>query len=231
MLLYKFTFIDKNKFLYLLFAFLIILSVITLQTYWFAFFIGSLWLFCEYFYRLPIHTLGTEKEIQKLDNRLGLLKDESTNFVKISSPCYGRIYDVEYTNEFIRIVTLLNVFDVHYQFAPIQGYISKTHYKKGTFYMNYMLEKSRHNERQHIIFNNDNGLEVEVIQIAGTLTQRIELMKKKMELVKQGEAYGLIHFGSRVDIIIPRIWNKKEFKLAVRPSQKIKGYYSTLGYY
>ncbi len=226
---YKSTFRQRNPILF--FTILITTTILLLQfkTYYLGTTTIILWLFLEYFYRLPINfSIKSNKELKKLDAKLGLIEDKTLNENRVLAPCYGTIKKIEQEKDFIRIITILEVTDVHYQFAPISGNIIEKHYKEGETYIAHLLEKSKYNERNHCVFNGRNGLKVEVIQIAGVLARRIEMLHKNKIHYLAGEPYGLIHFGSRVDTIIPNTNNKKPIKLLVKEGDRLKGFNSTL---
>jgi phosphatidylserine decarboxylase precursor-related protein len=223
---YKLTFKKKNPILF--FILLISLSIITIsfKTFYFSLFIVLIWIFMEYFYRLPV--LKSQELLKKLDNILGIypLKDDYS----LTSPCYGTIKKIELNKDYTRIISVLSVFDVHYQFAPMNSIITESVYKKGEFNIAYLLKKSKLNERNHVIFESNDGLKVEVIQIAGVLTRRIELIGNK-KIYKKGEPYGLIHFGSRVDTIIPNTFNGKTVTLLVKEGDTLRGFNSKICIY
>lgn len=102
-----------------------------------------------------------------------------------------------------RISIFLNVFDVHVNRIPIDGTIIKVHYHPGKF-VNASLDKaSDHNERNSLIITTASGTEILVVQIAGLIARRILCDVQVEQEVKAGEAYGIIRFGSRVDIYLP----------------------------
>ena len=121
--------------------------------------------------------------------------------------------------------------DIHYQFSPIHGSLTRTEYKPGEFYIAGLLDKSKYNERNHCIFKSYDGITVEVIQIAGVLAKRIEILDKKKKNYHVGEPYGIIHFGSRVDTIVPNSVGNRSFKLLVKEGEKLRGFNTKLGLY
>ncbi len=102
-----------------------------------------------------------------------------------------------------RICVFMNVFNVHVNRVPTDGVISKLAYVPGKF-VNASLDKaSEFNERQCVALKMDDGREVAFVQIAGLVARRIKCDIKEEQPVKAGERFGLIRFGSRVDIYLP----------------------------
>lgn len=102
-----------------------------------------------------------------------------------------------------RISVFMSVFDVHVNRAPVGGRIARAAYKAGAF-LNADLDKaSEDNERNGLIIETDDGRKVGVVQIAGLVARRIVSFKKEGERVEIGERFGLIRFGSRLDVYLP----------------------------
>ena len=124
----------------------------------------------------------------------------------ITSPCEGRIIGIERRHDYLRVATFLGIHNVHVQYAPLSGEIVSVTHKAGEFAPAYFFEKSAFNERVETVIRPTAGGEgdVTVVQIAGQIARRIVPFKRAGERVSAGEPLGLIKFGSRVDIIIPR---------------------------
>ena len=102
-----------------------------------------------------------------------------------------------------RICVFMNVFNVHVNRSPVQGRVEQIVYKKGQF-LNASLDKaSDKNERSSLVVNADNGAKIVVVQIAGLIARRILSFISSNDQLNQGERFGLIRFGSRVDIYMP----------------------------
>ena len=102
-----------------------------------------------------------------------------------------------------RICVFMNVFNVHVNRSPIKGVAKDIVYKKGQF-LNASLDKaSDKNERSSLVINTDNGTKIIVVQIAGLIARRILGFISTNHALEQGERFGLIRFGSRVDIYMP----------------------------
>ena len=102
-----------------------------------------------------------------------------------------------------RVCVFMNIFNVHVNRSPVAGVIKDIVYKEGQF-LNASLDKaSEKNERSSIIINSEHGADIVVVQIAGLIARRILGFVSKHQNLNQGERFGLIRFGSRVDIYMP----------------------------
>lgn len=111
----------------------------------------------------------------------------------------------------------LNIFDVHVNRAPICGELERLEYKRGKFKVAYDEEASRVNE-QNILTIRGARARVVVKQIAGLIARRVVCWKSPGHALQRGELFGLIRFGSRVDILLP-----KEAKVVVKVGDRVKG--------
>jgi len=139
------------------------------------------------------------------------------------SPADGVVSQIIQTNgpselglenkKFNRVSIFMNVFDCHVNRVPSSGKITKVFYKPGK-YINASLDKaSDENERNYIKMKNSNGDELIIVQIAGLIARRIVCEIKENEETKQGNKFGIIRFGSRVDVYF------KNFTLMVKKNQ------------
>ena len=103
-----------------------------------------------------------------------------------------------------RISVFLNVFDVHVNRTPITGTVERVAYYAGLF-VNASLDKaSTGNERNGITLLLDDGRRIGVVQIAGLIARRIVCRLREGDRVLTGERFGLIRFGSRTDLYLPK---------------------------
>ena len=175
-----------------------------------SFFLFFLAIFIAYFFRKPsLHT-----------------KIEKGEFI---SPAWGRITRIEvWTNPstqcvYKRISIFLSIFDVHCQVAPCEGIVESIHHQKGQ-YLNAMKENSSEsNEQNKVRLQSPHGI-IEVTQIAGLIARRIVCWVKKGQSLNAGDYFGLIKFGSRVDICLP-----KETEILVKIGEKVQGGQTLLG--
>jgi phosphatidylserine decarboxylase len=102
-----------------------------------------------------------------------------------------------------RVSVFLNVFDVHVNRVPADGVVTRLAYRPGKFF-NAALEKaSELNERQSVRMTMPDGREMAFVQIAGLVARRIRCDLKEGQALRAGERFGLIRFGSRVDVYLP----------------------------
>tara|TARA_B100001123_G_scaffold142854_1_gene166108 strand:- start:125 stop:775 length:651 start_codon:yes stop_codon:yes gene_type:complete len=117
--------------------------------------------------------------------------------------------------QFTRISIFMNVFNCHVNRLPSSGKIDKIFYKPGK-YLNASLDKSSdENERNYIKLINSNGDELVLVQIAGLIARRIVCDVQENSQAKQGERFGIIRFGSRVDLYF------NNYKILVKENQKM----------
>ena len=116
--------------------------------------------------------------------------------------------------KFTRVSVFMNVFNCHVNRMPSTGKIKKILYKAGK-YINASLDKaSEENERNYVKMTNSNGEELILVQIAGLIARRIVCDVKENDEVIQGDRFGIIRFGSRVDLYF------ENFQLMVKLKQK-----------
>ena len=140
------------------------------------------------------------------------------------SPADGVISQIVETNgpielglenkKFTRISIFMNVFNCHVNRVPSGGIIKKIFYKPGKF-LNASLDKSsEENERNYIDLENSEGNKLILVQIAGLIARRIVCDIKEGDKINQGDRFGIIRFGSRVDLYF------ENYKLMVKENQK-----------
>lgn len=102
-----------------------------------------------------------------------------------------------------RISIFLNVLDVHVNRVPADGTVTAVDYRPGLF-LNAALDKaSEDNERMAVRLTMPDGRDLAFVQIAGLIARRIKCTLRQGQAVRAGERYGLIRFGSRVDVYLP----------------------------
>jgi phosphatidylserine decarboxylase len=112
----------------------------------------------------------------------------------------GQDDDGDYT----RISIFLSVFDVHVNRIPVSGTIKKMVYRPGLFLNAGNERASIENERCAALLDLADGRDLAFVQIAGLIARRIICDAKEGDIVNTGERYGLIRFGSRMDIYLPK---------------------------
>ncbi len=105
--------------------------------------------------------------------------------------------------KFKKVSIFLNVFDVHVNRIPISGTVKALHYHPGQF-LNASFDKASNlNERQTVLVETKDGVQVPVVQIAGLVARRIVCNLDENQEVKTGDRFGIIRFGSRTDLYLP----------------------------
>lgn len=107
------------------------------------------------------------------------------------------------TEPLIRISVFMSVFSVHVNRAPVSGVVHKLKYRPGKF-VSVADKDSEDNERQEISMITDNGQKIGFIQIAGLVARRIFCPLKEGEKLSAGQIFGMIRFGSRLDVFLPK---------------------------
>jgi len=97
----------------------------------------------------------------------------------------------------------MNVFDVHVNRIPADGRITALHYRPGRFFNASFDKASIHNERMSVRMTTSNGHDLAFVQIAGLVARRIWTQLSVGQAVTAGARFGLIRFGSRVDVYLP----------------------------
>jgi len=105
--------------------------------------------------------------------------------------------------EMTRISIFMDVFSCHVNRMPIEGTIKSVIYKPGKLANAELDKASEHNERNGIVVSTDRHGDIAVVQVAGLIARRIVCWTKKANRVAAGERFGLIRFGSRLDVYLP----------------------------
>ncbi len=108
------------------------------------------------------------------------------------------------TQPMTRVSVFLSVFDVHVQRVPADGEVVQVSYHPGKFLSADLDKASEENERNTVWLRTVDGHDLVVVQIAGLVARRIVCEVAEGEKVGAGQTYGLIRFGSRVDLYVPR---------------------------
>ncbi|MGH3797555.1 MAG: phosphatidylserine decarboxylase [Pseudonocardiaceae bacterium] len=117
-----------------------------------------------------------------------------------------------------RISVFLSVFDVHVQRIPVDGAVRRIAYRPGRFLSADLDKASEVNERNGMVLRSASGHDIAVVQIAGLVARRIVCSVRPGDVVTAGSTYGLIRFGSRVDLYLPQ-----GSEVLVRPKQRTIG--------
>jgi len=179
----------------------------------FAWIVFAVTLFVCWFFRDPDRVIPEEEKslISPADGRVIVVeKQERCDY--LSKPC-------------IKVSIFMNVFNVHVNRIPFDGVVQKVEYHPGKF-MNASFDKaSVHNERNAVMIKTDQDKEFAVVQIAGLIARRIVNCVRVGERVKKGDRYGMIQFGSRLDLYLP-----VDFEVAVRVGERTSAGSTVIGY-
>jgi phosphatidylserine decarboxylase len=117
-----------------------------------------------------------------------------------------------------RVSVFLSIFDVHVQRIPVDGEVRQVAYRPGMFLPADLDKASAANERASVLLRSTGGHDLAVVQIAGLVARRIVCSVRPGDVVATGSTYGLIRFGSRVDLYLP-----PGSEVLVRPGQRTVG--------
>jgi len=156
-------------------------------------FILTAW--CVYFFRNPVRYVPQDRNL--------VVSPADGMVVDICSARPPAELDLSLDKEFVRVSIYLSIFDVHIQRAPVAGVIDRIEYNPGKFISAAEEKASDDNERNSLLIKTDNGRLIPVVQIAGYISRRILCWVKEGKILAPGERFGLIRFGSRVDLYLP----------------------------
>ena len=130
----------------------------------------------------------------------------------------AKAYEDRFLNkETLKISIFMNVFNVHVNRIPCSGDVETIHYEKGTFLAANLDKASKNNEHNAVVLRIPGGEKIVFIQIAGLVARRIDCWVQPGESVRRGERFGMIRFGSRLDVFVPT-----DSRLAVDKGQRVK---------
>ena len=188
--------------------------IITLTSCSWAAYIGlALTAFVLYFFRDPERFIADKEHI-------------------VVCPADGKVIAIEkvYDDELLqdsayKISIFMNIFNVHVNRIPYSGRVSQILYSPGTFYSADSEKGALHNEKCTTIVESDSGVKIVFVQVAGLIARRIINWLDVGDVVTKGDRFGLIRFGSRVDIFVP-----SDIALAVETGMKVRAGETILGY-
>ncbi|WGJ62048.1 phosphatidylserine decarboxylase [Wolbachia endosymbiont of Frankliniella intonsa] len=152
-------------------------------------------LLCTYFFRDPARSVPNNKDF--------ILSPADGVVSKIEEVSYPLSEENREEKKFTLVSIFLSVLNVHVNRIPISGTIKEMSYKKGKFVSAMSNRSSNENEKQVIVIEYEKEKEIIVEQIAGFIARRIVCNLRASQNVKAGERFGIIRFGSRVNIYIP----------------------------
>ena len=178
--------------------FILIFSVISLILFFIYIPLGwvgiGLTIWCYYFFRDPKRTTPV---------REGLLVSPADGVISlIEKTMPPPELDIE-KEALTRISVFMNVFNCHINRSPIAGKVMEINYRPGKFFNASLDKASVDNERNSLVLQIPDGRQIVVVQIAGLVARRIVSFVKPKQTLRIGQRFGLIRFGSRVDIYLP----------------------------
>jgi len=194
------------------FGVLTLIAVFFLEQLWIAAFFLFATVFTIWFFRNPErHAPEDEKLIISPADGKVIRIDEDFNHELLSQPCR-------------KVSIFMNIFNVHVNRTPCSGTVSKISYNPGSFLSANLDKASEQNERNAILLQTDDGKEILTIQIAGLIARRIVCWVKEGAYVNRGERFGMIRFGSRLEVLMP-----KETKISVTVGDKVRAGETPIG--
>lgn len=149
---------------------------------------------CYYFFRDPVRTIPTNE---------GLVVSPADGIVSLVEPAVPPAELGLGPEALTRVSVFMDVFNCHVNRAPVEGTVTAVAYRPGKF-LNASLDKaSDDNERNSLAIRVADGRQIAVVQIAGLVARRIMCWTDKGAQLRTGERFGLIRFGSRLDVYLP----------------------------
>lgn len=178
--------------------FVAVFALVSLVLFLFGSFPGwigvGLTIWCYYFFRDPVRTTPV---------RPGLLVSPADGVISLIEKAVPPTELGMSSEALTRVSVFMNVFNCHVNRAPIEGEIAAIAYRPGKF-LNASLDKaSVDNERNSLAIKMSDGRQIAVVQIAGLVARRIVCFVKPEQELRTGERFGLIRFGSRLDVYLP----------------------------
>jgi len=150
----------------------------------------------------------------------------------ILSPADGKIIRIESCTEerflkgpALKVSIFMSVFDVHVNRIPLSGRIVEVAYRPGKFVSANLDKASAANEQNALLLEAAGGTKLLFVQIAGLIARRIVCWVRKGDPVERGRRFGMIRFGSRMDVYLP-----PNIQIQARLGQKAYGGQTILGY-
>ncbi|MDY0187702.1 MAG: phosphatidylserine decarboxylase family protein [Syntrophus sp. (in: bacteria)] len=169
-------------------------------------------LFSTWFFRNPERRVpGDEKMIVSPADGKVIRIDEDIHHELLSGPCK-------------KVSIFMSIFNVHVNRIPYSGKVSRIVYNPGLFISANLDKASEQNERKSVLILTDDGKEILTIQIAGLIARRIVCWVEEGDDLTRGERFGLIRFGSRLEVFLPM-----ETKLCVARGDKVQAGQTPIG--
>ncbi|WP_102108398.1 phosphatidylserine decarboxylase [Oceaniglobus roseus] len=149
---------------------------------------------CYYFFRDPVRVTPT---------RPGLIVSPADGVVSLIEPAVPPAELNMGETALTRVSVFMNVFNCHVNRTPVAGRVETVAYRPGKFFNASLDKASKDNERNSLCLEIADGRRIAVVQIAGLVARRIVCFTAADAVLATGERFGLIRFGSRVDVYLP----------------------------
>ena len=181
------------------FRFIAIFAVVTLLFFFVSEFLGwvgvILTLWCAWFFRDPARVTPQRK---------GLVISPADGVVNMITEAVPPAELGLGDEPMPRISVFMNVFNCHVNRMPVGGTVVKSLYRTGQFLSADLDKAAEANERQSLLVETEDGKQIIVVQIAGLVARRILCFAHEEQQMHAGERFGLIRFGSRCDVYLPK---------------------------
>ncbi|MEP2533873.1 phosphatidylserine decarboxylase [Shimia sp.] len=154
----------------------------------------GLTVWCYYFFRDPERVTPS---------RPGLIVSPADGVISLIEPAVPPAELGMADEPLTRVSVFMNVFNCHVNRTPIAGEITAVSYRPGKFFNASLDKASSDNERNSLCVRMDNGQDLAVVQIAGLVARRIVCFVEPGAQMQAGQRFGLIRFGSRLDVYLP----------------------------
>jgi len=139
----------------------------------------------------------------------------------------GEVFEERFLNsEALKISIFMSIFNVHVNRIPFSGEVESVRYKRGMFLAANLDTASHSNEHNAVVLKIPGGEKIVFVQVAGLVARRIDCWLKPGDRVQRGKRFGMIRFGSRLDLFVPG-----DSRLAVSEGQRVKAGESILCYH
>ena len=188
------------------------IALLSLKIMWAGVFFLALTLFVLWFFRNPDRVTPEDEKA-------------------VTSPADGKVIKIEEVEEemlegkVLKVSIFMNIFNVHVNRAPCDGIVRKISYRKGKFFPANLDKASELNERNSVLIETVDGRQILTIQIAGIIARRIVCWVKEGLEIQKGERFGLIKFGSRLEVFMPL-----DSTIHVKVGEKVKAGETRIGY-
>lgn len=154
----------------------------------------ALTIWCYYFFRDPERTIPMEE---------GQIVSPADGVVSLIEPAVPPAELDLGSAPLMRVSVFMSVFDCHVNRAPVAGEVTSVAYRPGKFLSAEVDKASEENERNGIVLTMSDGTRLGVVQIAGLVARRILCEVDQGAMLERGDRFGLIRFGSRLDVYLP----------------------------